>query len=160
MNELKLPAEITKYIIFIGETIDFNVMNEMYNIVDLYVSPYMAEGFNLSPLEALTTGARVLVPRTGSTVEYISDIQNNGGADFITYVDSIIHENNIGQSFNIINDTDLMTAILNVGFSRNLDPFSMISFINKEYSWLKASELLYEYFLYIIANQNKTDFFI
>jgi glycosyltransferase involved in cell wall biosynthesis len=159
LNELKLSEEITKYIIFTGETIDFNVMNEMYNIVDLYVSPYMAEGFNLSPLEALTTGARVLVPRTGSTVEYISDIQNNGGADFITYVDSIIHENNIGQSFNIINDTDLMTAILNVDFSRDLDPSNMIRFINKEYSWLKASELLYEYFLYIIANQNKTDFF-
>jgi len=150
LNELNLPQKIVDYILFIGDTISFGIMNEMYNIVDLYISPYMAEGFNLSPLEALSTGIRVLVPRTGSTVKYISDIQSNGGADFITYVDSTVVNNIVGQSYNHINNADLVTAILNVDFSRELDPSNMINYINKEYSWTKASELLYEYFLYII----------
>ena len=150
LNELNLPQKIVEYILFIGDTIPFGIMNEMYNIVDLYVSPYMAEGFNLSPLEALSTGTRVLVPRTGSTVKYISDIQSNGGADFITYVDSTVVNNIVGQSYNHINNADLVTAILNVDFSRELDPSNMINYINKDYSWTKASELLYEYFLYII----------
>ena len=160
LNALNLPETILQYILFIGDTIPFNTMNEMYNIVDLYVSPYMAEGFNLSPLEALSTGTRVLVPRTGSTVKYISDIQQNGGNDFITYVDSTINKNMGGQSYNNINDADLVSAILNVDFSRELDPSTMISYINKEYSWHNASESLYEYFLYIIENNNTVEFFI
>jgi glycosyltransferase involved in cell wall biosynthesis len=120
----------------------------------------MSEGFNLSPLEALSTGTRVLVPKTGSTVKYISDIQSNGGADFIVYVDSTVVNNIVGQSYNHINNADLVTAILNVDFSRESDPSNMINYINKEYSWTKASELLYEYFLYIIASDNTIEFFI
>ena len=160
LNELNLPQKIVEYILFIGDTISFGIMNEMYNIVDLYVSPYMSEGFNLSPLEALSVGTRVLVPKTGSTVQYISDIQNNGGADFITYVDSTVVNNIVGQTYNHINNADLVTAILNVDFSHELDPSNMINYINKEYSWHKASALLYEYFLYIIANDNTIEFFI
>jgi glycosyltransferase involved in cell wall biosynthesis len=160
LNALNLPAKILEYILFIGDTIPFSTMNYMYNIVDLYVSPYMAEGFNLSPLEALSTGTRVLVPRTGSTVKYISDIQQNGGNDFITYVDSTINKNIAGQSYNNINDADLVSAILSVDFSHELDPSTMISYINKEYSWNKACESLYEYFLYIIENNNTVEFFI
>jgi glycosyltransferase involved in cell wall biosynthesis len=160
LNELNLPQKIVEYILFIGDTISFGIMNEMYNIVDLYVSPYMSEGFNLSPLEALSTGTRVLVPKTGSTVKYISDIQSNGGADFIVYVDSTVVNNIVGQSYNHINNADLVTAILNVDFSRESDPSNMINYINKEYSWTKASELLYEYFLYIIASDNTIEFFI
>jgi len=154
LNELNLPTQILNYIIFIGDTLTFSTMNEMYNIVDLYVSPYIAEGFNLSPLEALSSGTRVVIPRTGSTVEYMSDIQKNGGSDFITYVDSIVLKNNMGESYNHINTVDLVSAILSVDFSNELDPSTMISYINKEYSWSKASELLYEYFLYVIANHN------
>jgi glycosyltransferase involved in cell wall biosynthesis len=160
LNALNLPAKILEYILFIGDTIPFSTMNYMYNIVDLYVSPYMAEGFNLSPLEALSTGTRVLVPRTGSTVKYIYDIKQNGGNDFITYVDSTINKNIAGQSYNNINDADLVSAILSVDFSRELDPSTMISYINKEYSWHKACESLYEYFLYIIENNNTVEFFI
>ena len=84
----------------------------------------------------------------------MSDIKNNGGSDFITYVDSIVVKNTIGQSYNHINDEDLLSAILSVDFSRELDPSAMINYINKEYSWSKASGLLYEYFLYIIADHN------
>lgn len=154
LNELNLPTQIANYIIFIGDTLPFSTMNEMYNIVDLFVSPYMAEGFNLSPLEALSSGTRVVIPRTGSTVEYMSDIQKNGGSDFITYVDSIVVKNNMGQSYNHITTVDLVSAILSVDFSRELDPSTMTSYINKEHSWSKASELLYEYFMYIIADHN------
>jgi hypothetical protein len=47
-----------------------------------------------------------------------------------------------------------------VDFSRESDPSNMINYINQEYSWTKASELLYEYFLYIIASDNTIEFFI
>ena len=40
----------------------------------LYISPYLAEGFGLTMLEALASGLRVLVPRTGSASDYIDPI--------------------------------------------------------------------------------------
>ena len=122
----------------------------MYNIVDLYVSPYLAEGFNLSPLEALTAGTRVLVPLTGSTEEYMKDIYNNGGSGFITYVKSIVITNQSGQSLNQIEVDDLISSILGVDIGPKPDPTHMIEYISKEYSWTKAVESLYEYFLYIL----------
>jgi glycosyltransferase involved in cell wall biosynthesis len=150
LQELHVPNEILNHIVYIGHTFTFDTCNEMYNIVDLYVSPYLAEGFNLSPLEALTAGTRVLVPLTGSTEEYMKDIYNNGGSDFITYVKSIVITNQSGQSLNQIEVEDLISSILSVDMSLKPDPTHMIEYISKEYSWTKAVESLYEYFLYIL----------
>ncbi len=153
-KELHLPEQLTSHIIFIGHTFTFHMCNELYNIVDLYVSPYMAEGFNLSPLEALTAGRRILVPRTGSTEQYINCIYTNGGSPFITYVNSNVVTNNAGQSYNHIEETDLISSILSVDTSLELNPIDMIEYISNEYSWSKVAKLLYEYFLYILENHH------
>jgi glycosyltransferase involved in cell wall biosynthesis len=153
LKELKFPKQLMSHIIFIGHTFTFSVCNELYNIVDLYVSPYMAEGFNLSPLEALTAGRRVLVPITGSTKQYINDIYNNGGSDFITYANSVVVTTNTGESYNHIEESDLISAILSVDTHSDLDSAKMIEYISKSYSWSKAADLLYKYFLYILEDQ-------
>jgi glycosyltransferase involved in cell wall biosynthesis len=49
-------------------------MNEMYNGADIYIAPYSGEGFNLSPLEALTAGCRVAVTDKGGASEYIDKL--------------------------------------------------------------------------------------
>lgn len=150
LQELQVPNGILNHIVYIGHTFTFDTCNEMYNIVDLYVSPYLAEGFNLSPLEALTTGTRVIVPVTGSTEQYMKDIYDNGGSDFITYVRSIVVTTLTGQSFNHIEADDLISSILSVDITLKPDPTHMIEYISKEYSWTKAVNSLYEYFLYIL----------
>jgi glycosyltransferase involved in cell wall biosynthesis len=152
-KENEFPQQLLNNIIFIGHTFTFSTCNELYNIVDLYVSPYMAEGFNLSPLEALTAGRRVLIPRTGSTEQYMNDIYNNGGADFITYVNSVVVSNLGNQSYNHIEEADLISAILSVDTLSDLDPTRMIEYISKSYSWNRVADLLYEYFLYILEDQ-------
>jgi glycosyltransferase involved in cell wall biosynthesis len=155
LKGLPNPENLLGYIVFIGHTFTFDVCNELYNIVDLYVSPYMAEGFNLSPLEALTAGRRVLVPKTGSTEQYIQDIYTNGGSGFITYVEStIVTDITSGQSYNHIEESDLTTAILSIDVDSDLDPTGMIEYIATEYSWAKAAESLYGYFIHIIGEQN------
>ena len=153
LGEFKFPENLMNNIIFMGHTFTFSICNELYNIVDLYVSPYMAEGFNLSPLEALTAGRRIVIPRTGSTEHYMKDIYNNGGSEFITYVNSVVVTNMGNQSYNHIEEADLITAILSVDTRLELDPTKMIEYISKDYSWTRVADLLYEYFLYILEDQ-------
>tara|TARA_B100000965_G_C19017406_1_gene509470 strand:+ start:55 stop:294 length:240 start_codon:yes stop_codon:yes gene_type:complete len=45
---------------------------ELYNITDCYVSPYRAEGFNLTPLEAAASGIPIIVTKGGSTDDYFN----------------------------------------------------------------------------------------
>jgi len=45
-----LNDDILKDIILISQNLPINMLNELYNITDCYVSPYLAEGFNLTPL--------------------------------------------------------------------------------------------------------------
>ena len=45
-------------------------MSGLYGACDCYVSPYRAEGFNLSPLEAAASGSLILVTESGSTDDY------------------------------------------------------------------------------------------
>jgi hypothetical protein len=54
-------------------------MNNLYNACDLYISPYIAEGFNLAPLEALASGLPVIISSHGSTHEYITQLYESGG---------------------------------------------------------------------------------
>lgn len=68
---------IKKHVIFIDDTFSCEFLNILYNACDLYASPYGAEGFNLAPLEALSAGLPILLPETGSTVDYISNIEQH-----------------------------------------------------------------------------------
>ena len=51
---------------------DLSTLNELYNITDCYVSPYRAEGFNLTPLEAAASGTPIIVTKGGSTDDYFN----------------------------------------------------------------------------------------
>lgn len=141
-------------IIFTEKTLTFKQMRLLYNAADLYVSPYIAEGFNLCCLESLACGLNVLVPETGSTEKYISDIYSNGGKDYIYYVKSNII--NITEDSNMkINNIDgnhLLQQIINFEneINKNKDNTLMFEYISKEYSWNKISHELYNYFIKLI----------
>jgi glycosyltransferase involved in cell wall biosynthesis len=114
---------------------------------DICVSPYLCEGFNLTPLEALATGTCVVVPRTGSTKEYIEDIYSNGGSEYIYYVESKEVDVENGK-VNEINIDDLINTVLSFKKGEHeTDSTQMIEHIEREYSWFKVADLLYEYFL-------------
>lgn len=135
-----------KHIIFTNKTLSFEKINDLFNASDLYISPYLAEGFGLTMLEALAAGLRVLVPKTGSTEKYISDIYTNNGQDHITFVNShVITENGLSQ--NNITVDDLLTSINNINFTTQPSNYDkMITFINEKLSWSYASTLLFDYF--------------
>ena len=131
----------------------------MYNAADLYVSPYIAEGFNLCCLEALACGLNVLVPKTGSTKEYMLDIYNNGGSEHIFYIDSEVidvgdgkKQNNIDfmKLLHLITDNETKIKDLKMLRCNGNVPLNMKSYIRENYSWDKVADLLYDYFYWII----------
>jgi glycosyltransferase involved in cell wall biosynthesis len=138
--EINAPKELYNNIIFIDKTLSFKKLNEIYNSIDLYLSPYIAEGFNLVPLEVMAAGSRVLLPRGGSTKEYSSALEQ---FNCIEFVDCQLDEAS-GQ--NMYNLKDLSSSIVK-GVSR--EPFntdSVNNYISHHLSWNNAAIKLNEYF--------------
>ena len=137
-------------IIFTDKTLTFEKMNDLFNAADLCISPYLAEGFGLVPLESLASGLKVLVPQTGSTREYIADIYNNGGHNFIYYVESqLVNQMNSGFLCNQINVEDIVRVLLeNEKQLRVKDTYEgMYEYISKNYNWGRVVEMLHEYLI-------------
>jgi glycosyltransferase involved in cell wall biosynthesis len=56
-----------------GEQLSFAGMARLYQAADCYVSPYLAEGFNLPVLEAAACGLPVICTRGGATDDFVSE---------------------------------------------------------------------------------------
>lgn len=55
---------------YMGDSLSLEQLNALYNRADVYVSPYMAEGFNLPVLEARACGLTTIVSMGGSTNDF------------------------------------------------------------------------------------------
>lgn len=141
---------LLNHIIFTDKTFSYETLNDIYNASDLYISPYLAEGFGLVPLESLSSGLHVMVPKTGSTKGYMDDIYSNGGQDCIHYIDSNIGTLPNGFMQNIIRVDSIVSALINFkmvypNLKSDRTAQNMRDFIVKEYSWNKVSHLLFDY---------------
>ena len=65
--------DMMKDITIISENLTQSEIRELYSISDCYVSPYFAEGFNLTPLEAAACGTQILVTKGGATDDYFDN---------------------------------------------------------------------------------------
>jgi glycosyltransferase involved in cell wall biosynthesis len=55
---------------YIGETLSFEKMAQLYQAADAYVSLYLAEGFNMPALEAIACGLPVICTKGGPTDDF------------------------------------------------------------------------------------------
>ena len=62
--------EMMKDVKIISKNLSLNEVKELYSISDCYVSPYIAEGFNLTPLEAAACGTQIVITKGGCTDDY------------------------------------------------------------------------------------------
>ena len=69
-----IDDDITSNIIFISNNLNCEQINDLYGISDCYVSPYLAEGFGLTPLEASSSGTPIVITKGGSTDDYFDPI--------------------------------------------------------------------------------------
>jgi glycosyltransferase involved in cell wall biosynthesis len=68
-------------IVYFGETTSNEQMAQFYQVADAYVSPYLAEGFNMPVLEASACGTPVICTKGGSTDDFMRQ-------DFAYFIDS------------------------------------------------------------------------
>jgi glycosyltransferase involved in cell wall biosynthesis len=156
LNAQQMESLYQNHIIFTDKTLSFSGINDLYNASDLMLSPYLAEGFGLTPLEALASGLPVIVPVTGSTKEYMEDIYANGGSEFIFYIKSEMIKYENGMCQNSIDMNDLLRVLVEnehrfKEVRSNADYDRMKTFIEANYSWNKVAELLKNYFHDIIS---------
>jgi glycosyltransferase involved in cell wall biosynthesis len=85
----KIPADemqsLGKRIAYIGDAKSFADMAAYYQAADLYVAPYMGEGFNMPVLEAVACGLPVICTGGGPTDDFTTD-------DFSCHIDSILRK--------------------------------------------------------------------
>jgi glycosyltransferase involved in cell wall biosynthesis len=156
LDDEKMDNLLTNHIIFTDKTLSYEKINDLFNAADLYLSPYIAEGFNLTSLEALSAGTPVIVPITGSTKEYMNDIFMNGGEKFIYYINSKVIDTGNGRKQNDIQLMDLLNVIVNNendirDWSFKKDDYKIMKkYITEYYSWNHVSGLLYDYLKMIV----------
>ena len=62
--------EMLKDVIIISRNLTLKELRDIYSITSCYVSTYMAEGFNMTPLEAAGCGTQIAITKGGSTDDY------------------------------------------------------------------------------------------
>ena len=130
--------EMYKDIIVISENLDFDQLRDIYSITDCYVSPYKAEGFNLTPLEAAACGTQIVVTDGGSTDDYFNDCMGfkieskeknlNNNIFLSPKIDSLIDILN-----SIINKTDDKKEIRSKLVRKNFSWESVVKKLKKEF---------------------------
>ena len=83
MNALEpaLVSLVASRLSYVGDGLTFAEMAGVYQAADCYVSPYVAEGFNLPVLEAAASGLPVICTAGGSTDDFTTK-------DFALRIDS------------------------------------------------------------------------
>ena len=121
-----------KDIIVISKNLSVTELNNLYNIADCYVSPYRAEGFNLTPMEAASSGTPIIVTKGGSTDDYFDSCLG-------VQVDSkLIHNNN--KTMLEPNLDSLIDNILKIKMSKSkFDKKKSQEYLMKNYSWKKIT---------------------
>lgn len=72
-----LSDDVVRAITLIPSNLTMEQMASMYNLVDAYVSPYRAEGFNLPVCEAMACGTPVVVTEGGATDDFVVGNQHH-----------------------------------------------------------------------------------
>ncbi|NER36759.1 MAG: glycosyltransferase family 4 protein [Oscillatoria sp. SIO1A7] len=63
-------AKVEPRLAYLGKSLSFAEMIRLYQAVDAYVSPYLAEGFNMPVLEAAACGLPVICTKGGPTDDF------------------------------------------------------------------------------------------
>ncbi len=92
---------------YIGDTLSFEKMAQLYQAADAYVSLYLAEGFNLPALEAIACGLPVICTKGGATDDFTTP-------EFAFHVESSFQEgtSNGQQIFRLMPDLEHSIAVM------------------------------------------------
>jgi len=129
----KLISEgISKSIISMSDNLTQSQLNGLYGAANCYVSPYRAEGFNLTPLEAAASGTPIVITKGGSTDDYFHE-------SFGLQIESTLRKNEKGTFLEPSLDSLIeQLSILIEGKASGLDNSYAQQFIGKNLTWETA----------------------
>jgi alpha-1,3-rhamnosyl/mannosyltransferase len=64
---------LRREIIYLGRACEYETLNAIYNLADLFIFPSLHEGFGWPPLEAMACGVPVIASAAGSLPEVLND---------------------------------------------------------------------------------------
>ena len=124
-----IDKKVLSNILVISKNLSLNNLNLLYGASDAYVAPYRAEGFNLPPLEAASSGLPVILTDGGSTDDYFNK-------SFAIKIKSklIKKDNNIFLEPDLESLIDTMSLLVEKKF-HNFNLNKTQNFIKKDFSW-------------------------
>ena len=137
-------------LIYIPDTLHYNDMRDLFNACDCYVSPYIAEGFNIPVLDAVACGLPVIVTKHGPTDDFTN-------STFALYPDTIQVKTTIGQHLLLIDEISLldkMIRVINDTEFRHIAAKSGPKFVSENYTWDIVAEKLMVVFTNITSQNN------
>ena len=123
----------------VSKNLSLKEIRNLYSITDCYVSPYLAEGFNLTPLEAAACGTQILVTKGGCTDDYYNPCLGY-------QIES--KEKKINDSYLLEPKIDSLVSILEEKIINKSDNYKIerSNYVNKNFSWDKVVSKLKEEF--------------
>ncbi|MGE5656327.1 MAG: glycosyltransferase [Actinomycetota bacterium] len=126
---------------YIGDTLSFSEMAQLYQAADAYVSPYLAEGFNLPVLEAIACGLPAICTKGGATDDFTHP-------DFTFFINSTFQEGTSkeGPIFRVFPDLDhlieLMQTIMEQSVFREQARYTGPQFVTNKFTWKQTADQL------------------
>jgi glycosyltransferase involved in cell wall biosynthesis len=137
----KLASDkISKSIISMSDNLTQSQLNGLYGAADCYVSPYRAEGFNLTPLEAAASGTPIVITKGGSTDDYFHE-------SFALHIESALHKagNRTYLEPSLDSLIEQLSLLIEGKVSRLNNSFAQ-QFIGKNFTWAIAANNLVDIF--------------
>jgi glycosyltransferase involved in cell wall biosynthesis len=141
------PSEakrVLQRLTYIGQPMSFCEMAQLYQAADAYLSPYLAEGFNMPVLEAAACGLPVICTKGGSTDDFTTP-------DFALHIESELQEfpiDEVKTGLSLIPDLDhligLMHAVMERDEFREQARHSGASFVAARFTWKHVVDQLLE----------------
>jgi glycosyltransferase involved in cell wall biosynthesis len=127
--------DVVSSIVFVSHNLGLTELAALYGSVDCYVSPYRAEGFNLTPLEAAACGVPVVVTRGGATDDYFAPALG-------LQVDSRPVQSG-GRSWLEPDPDALFDALVRmVEGGRRFDPAAVSAAVHGRFTWARVTDEL------------------
>ncbi len=134
-----INSEMLNDIVIISKNLNLEEIKNIYSITDCYVSPYLAEGFNLTPLEAAACGTKILVTKGGSTDDYFDNCMG-------FQIES--EEKKIHNLYQLNPKLDSLVNLLEREIKNKSDTSrkNRAKFVHNNFSWKKIAEKLFNEF--------------
>ena len=145
---MKQWKKIQHRLVFIDDLFSYDEMCRLYNASDCYVSPYIAEGFNMPVLEAMACGLPVIVSKGGPTDDFTTD----AFAKYLkTYpcksADSEEHDMYLIVDEGSFQET-MLSIMENPAFREKAKVLAP-EHVRRNYTWDLVAERLYSFFKFI-----------